>query len=91
VQKQKTLLLARGADGAFSVFYDPTGRNDGAVGGKGDEKKVQHLGTIADPRVAKALWLCYLAGAKPASEPARKSIVEGVLALSSRPAATLGV
>lgn len=91
VPKQKTLLLARDADGVFSVFYDPTGRNDGALGGKGEEQKVQSLGSIRDPRVAKALWLCYLAGAKPASEPARRSIVEGVLALASRPAATLGV
>jgi hypothetical protein len=86
VPKQKTLLLARDKEGKFSVYFDPSGRNDGKLG---DE--VQKLGEVTDPRVSHALWLCYLAGAKPASEPARKSIVDGVLEMAGRPAATLVV
>lgn len=91
VPKQKTLLLVRDKEGVFKAYYDPTGRNDGKLGGEGEEQKLQKLGEITEPRIAKALWLCYLAGAKPASEPARKSIVEGVLEMASRPANTLAV
>ncbi|KAF8251830.1 hypothetical protein K440DRAFT_538232 [Wilcoxina mikolae CBS 423.85] len=90
VPKQKTLLLVRDKDGGFSVFYDPSGRNDGGFGGEG-KMAVQKLGELKDPRVSKALWLCYLAGAKPASEPARESIVDGMLEMASRPTATLRV
>ncbi|CCX17395.1 Similar to Altered inheritance of mitochondria protein 18, mitochondrial; acc. no. Q6BN19 [Pyronema omphalodes CBS 100304] len=88
VPKQKTLLLCRGKEGEFSVYYDPTGRNDGKFGGEGEEK-FQTLGAIKDPRISKALWLCYLAGAKPASASARESIVDGVLNMTQRPAETL--
>jgi hypothetical protein len=90
VPKQKTLLLLRDMEGGFSVFYDPSGRNDGGFGGEG-ENAVQKLGELKDPRVSKALWLCYLAGAKPASAPAKESIVDGMLEMASRPAATLRV
>ncbi|KAI5816833.1 chalcone isomerase, partial [Pyronema omphalodes] len=87
VPKQKTLLLCRGKQGEFSAYYDPTGRNDGKFGGEGEEK-LQTLGSVKDPRISKALWLCYLAGAKPASAPARESIMDGVLGMAKWPVET---
>lgn len=87
--KQKTLLLVRDADGGLQCFYDASGRNDGKVGGKG-EKQVQLLGSVEDRRLSTALWLCYLAGAKVASEPARKSVIEGLMELVERPFGTVG-
>jgi len=90
VPKQKTLLLHRDREGVFGCYYDPTGRNDGGFGGEGEGKQVQMLGEVRDYRIAKALWLCYLAGKKVASEPARQSVVNGMLDLVARPAATLG-
>jgi len=83
-------LLVRGADGGLSCFYDGSGRNDGRVGGKGDQE-LQLLGKVNDRRLSTALWLCYLAGTKVASEPARKSVIEGLMALVERPIGTVGV
>jgi len=90
VPKQKTLLLVRDADGALRCFYDASGRNDGKVGGEG-EKELVLLGEVGDRRVSTALWLCYLAGAKVASEPARKSVIEGLTKLVERPIESVGV
>lgn len=78
VPKQKTLLLLRNEEGRFTALYDPTGRNDGGFGGVKDEDKAQKLGDVVDPRIAKAMWLTYLAGPKPASPPAKESIVAGL-------------
>lgn len=85
VPKKKTLLLVRGADGALECYYDGSGRNDGEVG-----EEMVRLGGVQDGRVSMALWLCYLAGKKVASEPARKSIIEGLVELVERPIGTVG-
>lgn len=90
VPKQKTLLLLRDADGSLQCFYDGSGRNDGKIGGKGEKGEVQLLGKVDDKRLSTALWLCYLAGAKVASEPARKSVIEGLMELVQRPIGTVG-
>lgn len=89
VPKQKTLLLVRDADGRLQCFYDSSGRNDGKVGGDG-EKEVYELGKVEDERLSTVLWLCYLAGPKVASEPARKSVIEGLMELVERPIGTVG-
>lgn len=79
VPKRKQLLLARGADGGLAVLYD-----------EGGKKGSKHLiGSVADERVSRALWLNYLAGKKVASEPARKSIVDGILEFVERPVGTV--
>ena len=78
VPKQKELLLLRDEQGRLSVVYDD-GRKDGR----------QLLGTIQDERVSRALWLNYLAGKKVASEPARRSIVEGIVEFVERPVGTV--
>ena len=71
VPKHRPLLLLRDRHGALSVLFDPSAAGEGTA--------VQRLGDVADPRLAKALWLCYLAGKAPASAPARENIVTGVL------------
>ncbi|KAB5550829.1 chalcone-flavanone isomerase-domain-containing protein [Coniochaeta sp. 2T2.1] len=78
VPKQKELLLLRDEQGRLSVVYD-----DGQKSGR------QLLGTIQDERISRALWLNYLAGKKVASEPARKSIVEGIVEFVERPVGTV--
>ncbi|KAH0607056.1 uncharacterized protein H6S33_003044 [Morchella sextelata] len=92
VPKQKTLLLVRDANGALECLFDPTGRNDGRVGGDGDAEKdhVVVLGSVADPRLSTALWMCYVGAGKVASEPARRSVVEGLVTLVERPVGTVG-
>lgn len=78
VPKKKELLLLRDGQGRLSVVYD-----DGRKNGR------QLLGTIEDERISRALWLNYLAGKKVASEPARKSIVEGIMEFVERPVGTV--
>jgi chalcone isomerase-like protein len=78
VPKKKELLLLRDEQGRLSVVYD-----DGRKSGR------QLLGTIQDERISRALWLNYLAGKKVASEPARKSIVEGIMEFVERPVGTV--
>ncbi|RPB15383.1 hypothetical protein P167DRAFT_518541 [Morchella conica CCBAS932] len=90
VPKQKTLLLVRDAHGGLECLFDPTGRNDGRVGGDADKDAVVVLGSVADGRLSTALWMCYVGAGKVASEPARKSVVEGLLALVERPVGTVG-
>lgn len=75
--KGKELLLSRDGRGAMTGWYD-----DGKVG-------PVRLGRVGDERISRLVWLNYLAGAKPASEPARKSIVEGVMEFVERPIGTV--
>lgn len=77
VPKQKELLLSRGRQGKLVVWYDD---------GKGVP---QRLGEVRDERVSRAVWLNYLAGKTVASEPARKSIVDGVMEFVERPVGTV--
>lgn len=77
VPKRKELLLIRDGQGRLSIVY-----GDGRTGGR------QLLGTVDDERISRALWLNYLAGKKVASEPARKSIVEGIMEFVERPVGT---
>ncbi|KAG4428042.1 hypothetical protein IFR05_016478 [Cadophora sp. M221] len=77
VPKGKELLLSRNEKGRLAVWYD-----DG-------KKGAQRLGHVDDERVSRALWLNYLAGKHPASEPARESIVDGVMEFVERPVGTV--
>ena len=80
VPKRKELLLVRDDAGRLSIAYD--------AGGKTKEGR-QLIGVVEDERVSRALWLNYLAGKTVASEPARKSIVEGIMEFVERPVGTV--
>ncbi|KAK3685349.1 chalcone-flavanone isomerase-domain-containing protein [Podospora appendiculata] len=84
VPKSKELLLVRDGAGKLSIAFDD-----------GGSKKEDHpagrrlIGVVEDERVSRALWLNWLAGKKVASEPARKSIVEGLMEFVERPVGTV--
>lgn len=84
VPAKKELLLIRDGEGKLSVVYD-----DGGNKKEGRPLGRQLVGTVDDERVSRALWLNYLAGKKVASEPARKSIVEGIMEFVERPVGTV--
>ena len=77
VPKKKELLLARNEKGVLAIWYDD---------GKGSP---QRLGDVQDERISRAVWLNYLAGKTVASEPARVSIVDGVMEFVERPVGTV--
>ena len=85
VPKRKELLLVRDEKGRLSISYDAgtAGKKEGVPAGR------QLIGVVEDERVSRALWLNYLAGKKVASEPARKSIVEGIMEFVERPVGTV--
>ncbi|KAK1753290.1 chalcone-flavanone isomerase-domain-containing protein [Echria macrotheca] len=84
VPKRKEMLLIRDGEGRLSIEYeDGTGKKKSKVGTR------QLIGTVDDERVSRALWLNYLAGKKVASEPARQSIVEGIMEFVERPVGTV--
>jgi hypothetical protein len=84
VPKRKELLLVRDETGRMSISYDA-----GANKKEGRQAGRQLIGVVEDERVSRALWLNYLAGKKVASEPARKSIVEGIMEFVERPIGTV--
>jgi hypothetical protein len=86
VPKRRELLLVRDEKGRLSIAYDA-----GAAGKKEQPRPAgrQLIGVVEDERVSRALWLNYLAGKKVASEPARKSIVEGIVEFVERPVGTV--
>ncbi|KAI5865277.1 chalcone isomerase [Durotheca rogersii] len=74
----RELLLVRDGAGRLTIAFDD-GRSRGAMA----------LGSVADERVSRLLWLNYLAGAKVASEPARRSVIDGVMEFVERPVGTV--
>ncbi|KAM0254409.1 hypothetical protein ACHAQJ_006812 [Trichoderma viride] len=80
VQKRQELLLCRDEKGALSVMYNA---------GKENDPKRELMGTFGEERLSRLLWLNYLAGSKVASEPARDSIIEGVMEFVERPIGTV--
>ncbi|KAK4169020.1 chalcone-flavanone isomerase-domain-containing protein [Cladorrhinum sp. PSN259] len=80
VPKKKELLLVRDETGKLSIAYD---------GSKSKKSDRQLVGVVEDERVSRALWLNYLGGKVVASEPARKSIVEGIMEFVERPVGTV--
>ncbi|KAI1774380.1 chalcone isomerase [Hypoxylon cercidicola] len=77
VPKKQDMLLVRDAAGQLTIAFD-----DGKTG-------MGTLGRVSEERVSRLLWLNYLAGSKVASEPARKSIVEGIMEFVGRPVGTV--
>ncbi|KAK4153063.1 chalcone-flavanone isomerase-domain-containing protein [Chaetomidium leptoderma] len=84
VPKRKEMVLVRDETGRMSIAYDGgANKKEGRPAGR------QLIGVVEDERVSRALWLNYLAGKKVASEPARKSIVEGIMEFVERPVGTV--
>ncbi|KAK2056612.1 chalcone isomerase [Colletotrichum caudatum] len=81
LQKERELLLCRDGGGALEVVLD----DDGVSGTAGR----QTIGRVQDERVSRLLWLNWLAGKSVASEPARQSIVDGVMEFVERPVGTV--
>jgi hypothetical protein len=77
IPKGKEVLLNRNAQGKLAIWYDDG--NNGA----------RRLGEAVDERIGRAIWLNYLAGQTVASEPARKSIVDGLIEFVERPVGTV--
>lgn len=77
VPKGKEMVLARNEKGGLAAWFD-----DGKLG-------PQRLGSVDDERISRALWLHYLAGKHVACEPARTSIVEGIMEFVERPVGTV--
>ncbi|RDW71191.1 hypothetical protein BP6252_07754 [Coleophoma cylindrospora] len=77
VPKQKELLLLRDVKGKLAVWYD-----DGKSG-------AQRVGAVDDERISRGLWLNYLGGKTVASEPARQSIISGIMEFVERPIGTV--
>lgn len=52
-------------------------------------RAMEYLGGVMDPRVGNLIWMGYVAGGNVASEGARKSVVAGVRELVERPVGTV--
>lgn len=72
----ETLYISRDEKGVFSAVHED----------KSGNRIV--MGSVADERVSRLLWLGYLAGGSVSSEPARKSVVDGCVEVCGRPVGT---
>lgn len=77
--KGSTLVLARDRMGVFDVLYQDKPGESGA------SKEMEHLGSVTDERIARLIWLGYLAGAKVSSPGAREGVVDGCVRFAARP------
>lgn len=74
------LTFVRDQSGRLTMIYDD---------GKKKSKEDLIVGHVLDERVSRALWENYLAGKNVASEPARQSIVTGIMEFVERPVGTV--
>jgi len=90
VAKGGVMLLARDEKGSLVAYGPDESKKDVVPLAEGGKKHtamdgLKLLGKVDDERVSRALWLCYWAGKKVASEGARKSVVEGMVDIVARP------
>ena len=94
VAKGKILYLVRGRAAGLDVWYHEGEKATAGTKQVRDDKGVEEgflkVGAVEDERVGRLLWLGYLAGAKVASEPCRKSVVDGLTRIVARPVGTVG-
>ncbi|KAJ6055939.1 uncharacterized protein N7446_002663 [Penicillium canescens] len=78
VPKGQTLVLMRNAQGGLDALFqtDPA-------------KPVRLMGRVPDERISRLVWLNYLAGKNVSSDGARKSIIDGIMAIVERPLGTV--
>lgn len=88
VGKGKVILLGRATDGALRAWVENE-NEDAESKAPGARERMTLLGTIADERISRLVWLGYLAGPHIASEDARQSVVEGVMEMVERPVGTI--
>jgi len=71
------LILQRDTRGALNVLYQA----------KPESKKsdMEKLGLVEDERIARLIWLGYLAGEKVSSKSTRDSVVDGCIDFATRP------
>lgn len=103
LKKGKAVLLGRGADGSLGAWLEEDNESTGSGGGTAvtseraedeeDKKKrprrMVRIGSVADERISRLVWMGYLAGANVASEGARENIADGVMELVERPIGTV--
>ena len=77
--KGSILLMMRDRSGAMDVLFQA--KPDGSE----NEKQIEKLGSVADERISRLIWLGYLGGEKVSSEAARKGVVDGCLEFAGRP------
>jgi len=76
--KESVLILARNDVGKLDVLFQakPDGKR---------RAEMEHMGSVADERISRLVWLGYLAGEKVSSPGARDGVVDGCVAFASRP------
>ncbi|PQE32703.1 chalcone-flavanone isomerase protein [Rutstroemia sp. NJR-2017a WRK4] len=93
VPKGRELVLVREGKGNLEVWIEGKGKmgySEGMGPGMGMGLGIRkRLGVVGDERVARSIWLGYLAGKTVSSEEARKSVVEGVMEFVERPVGTV--
>ena len=86
----RVLLLGRGGEGGLSVWAERGGKVEAAAAAAAEKgSQMLYLGGVRDERIARWVWMGYLAGTKVATEEARESVVNGVLDLVERPIGTV--
>ncbi|KAF1924035.1 uncharacterized protein M421DRAFT_104074 [Didymella exigua CBS 183.55] len=83
--KGSVILLTRDKSGTLRALYQPVLQ----TGGGEKMGAPALLGEVADPRVGRLVWLLYLGGQNVSSEDARRSIVDGCIAITERPVGTV--
>lgn len=76
--KGQAILLHRNSRGELDALAQPD-----------ESKPWQLMGHMADERISRLVWMIYLAGKNVSSEPARQSIVDGVMGIVERPIGTV--
>lgn len=76
--KGSVVTLLRDQRGALQVIFEDPAKQQPAA-------RAEVIGTVADARIAKLIWLGYTAGKNVSSEEARKGVADGCLVLASRP------
>ncbi|MCJ1307066.1 Altered inheritance of mitochondria protein 18 mitochondrial [Agyrium rufum] len=92
--KGKTMLIERDGAGVMKAWMERQGQEGGdsilpTAVEEADGKKFIRLGEVRDERISRLVWLGYLGGKTVASEGARKSVVEGVVDIVSRPVGSI--
>ncbi|KAK5135477.1 hypothetical protein LTR08_005265 [Meristemomyces frigidus] len=78
--KESILVLARDQRGVLDVLYQPKADESGKW-----KKEMEVLGRVEDERIARLIWLGYLAGSKVSSPAARDGVVNGCIGFAARP------
>ena len=82
--KGSVLMLARDEKGRLNMSFLNTAPER-------EKSQREELGGVDDERISRLVWLNYLGGKDVSSEPARASVVNGVMDLVERPLGTVGV